>query len=162
MSFPTVAFSDPVAAQSALMNKASENGLSAAVLDGVEAVQNAVLANLFTELPPNVIGSVTPVTQAITEAGAISLDAGYVAITGPESSTYAVTLAAPTATQRGRVMVIEMIATTSTNAVTLALTNVVGGSESSSASFNAAGEQLVLVAAGSKWVVIKENGVTLS
>lgn len=99
-------------------------------------------------------------SQAITEAGAIELAATYVDITGPESSTYAVTLAAPTVP--GIVKVIEMTATTDTNAVTLALTNVVGGSEASSASFDAAGETLVLVSAGDKWVVLAEVGVTLS
>lgn len=99
-------------------------------------------------------------TQAITAAGAINPLARYVGITGPTSSTYAVTLAAPT--EAGRTMVIEMTATTSTNAVTLALTNVVGGSSASSASFDAAGETLTLISNGSKWVVLDELGVTLS
>lgn len=99
-------------------------------------------------------------TQAITAAGAISLDARFVNITGPAASTYAVTLAAPT--RPGILKVIEMTATTATNAVTLALTNVVGGSAATSASFDAAGETLVLVSRSAKWVVLKEVGVTLS
>lgn len=99
-------------------------------------------------------------TQAIIAAGAIDLDARYVNITGPAASTYAVTLAAPT--RPGIVKVIVMTATTATNAVTLALTNVVGGSAATSASFDAAGETLVLVSAATKWVVLKEVGVTLS
>lgn len=99
-------------------------------------------------------------TQSITAAGAIDLDARHVRITGPATSTYAVTLAAPT--RAGVVKIIEMIGTTSTNAVTLALTNVVGGSQASSASFDAAGETLVLVSAAGKWVVLKEVGVSLS
>jgi hypothetical protein len=99
-------------------------------------------------------------TQTITEADAIDLDARHVKITGPATSTYAVTLAAPTV--GGIVKVIEMVATTSTNAVTLALTNVVGGSAATTATFNAAGEILTLVSAGSKWVVLDEFGVTLS
>jgi len=98
--------------------------------------------------------------QAITEAGAISLDANYVDITGPSSSTYAVTLAAPT--RPNQLLVIEMTATTDTNAVTLALTNVIGGTAASSASFDAANETLVLISVGDKWVVLKEHGVTLS
>ncbi len=98
--------------------------------------------------------------QTITEAGAISLDANHVKITGPGASTYAVTLAAPS---RGdQVLVIEMVGTTATNAVTLALTNIVGGSGAASASFDAAGETLVLISNSSKWVVLKEQGVTLS
>lgn len=100
------------------------------------------------------------VVQSITAAGAISLLASHVKITGPASSTYAVTLAAPTTA--GQVMVVEMIATTSTNAVTLALTNAAGGSGATSASFDAAAETLVLVSANGKWVVLKEVGVTLS
>jgi hypothetical protein len=99
-------------------------------------------------------------SQAITAAGAISVEAEYVAITGPASSTYAVTLAVPP--RAGMRKVIEMVATTSTNAVTLALTNVVGGSNSSSASFDAAGETLILISRSAKWCVIKEIGVTLS
>lgn len=99
-------------------------------------------------------------TQAITEAGAITLSARHVTLVGPAASTYAVTLAAPD--KAGRVMVIEMLSTTATNAVTLALTNVVGGSAATSASFDAAGEILVLVSASLKWVVLKERGVTLS
>lgn len=99
-------------------------------------------------------------TQTITAAGAIDLDATHVKITGPASSTYAVTLAAPTTA--GIVKVIEMIGTTSTNAVTLALTNVAGGSAATSASFNAANETLVVVSGAGKWNVIGESGVTLS
>lgn len=108
------------------------------------------------------VADVSAFTQAITAAGAISLTARYVNITGPASSTYAVTLAAPTANEAGIVKVIRMIATTSTNAVTLALTNIEGGTAATSASFDAAGETLVVVAAGAKWLVLKEQGVTLS
>lgn len=101
-----------------------------------------------------------PDVQDITAAGAINLDARHVRITGPSSSTYAVTLAAPT--EAGIVKVIEMIATTSTNAVTLALTNVIGGSAATTATFNAADEVLTLVSANDKWVVLNETGVTLA
>lgn len=97
--------------------------------------------------------------QSITEAGEISVDVNHVKITGPAESTYAVTLAAPS--RAGQLLIIEMIATTDTNAVTMALTNVVGGTQAASASFNAAGETLVLLSNSTKWVVIKEHGVTL-
>jgi hypothetical protein len=59
-------------------------------------------------------------------------------------------------------MVIEMTSTTSTNAVTLAMTTVIGGTQATTATFNAAAETLVLVSNSAKWVVIKEQGVTLS
>lgn len=98
--------------------------------------------------------------QEITETEAISLDANHVKITGPAESTYAVSLAAPS--RGGQVLVVEMAGTTGTNAVTLALTNVVGGTAGSSASFNAAGETLILVSNSAKWVVLKEQGVTLT
>ena len=100
------------------------------------------------------------VVEAITAAGAASVNAIVTSVTGPAASTYAITLAAPPVA--GRIKVITMAGTTSTNAVTLALTNVVGGSAASSASFDAAGETLILISNGTKWVVVKEFGVTLS
>lgn len=98
--------------------------------------------------------------QTITATGAISLNANHVKITGPASGTYAVTLAAPS--RGSQAMVIEMTATTSTNAVTLALTNVVGGTAATTATFNAAGETLTLISNSTKWVVLDEYGVTLA
>lgn len=110
------------------------------------------------------VSGVLPVeTQEITSAGAVTLPTArikYVDVTGPAASTYAITLAAPTAA--GHVLIIEMTGTTSTNAVTLALTNVIGGSAGTTATFNAARETLVLVSAGDRWVVLAEAGVTLS
>ena len=99
-------------------------------------------------------------TVNVTEAATLPARGAYVAITGPASGTYAVTLPAPTVP--GEHMVIEMVSTTSTNAVTIALTNVIGGSAGSSASFNAANETLTLVSISNKWVVLVEHGVTLS
>lgn len=117
----------------------------------------AVGVRKFKETPiTDIIGGV----QEITEASAISTDACHVKITGPAASTYAVTLAAPT--RGGQTLVIEMTGTTSTNAVTLALTNVLGGTAATTATFNAAGEILTLVSASAKWVVLDELGVTLS
>lgn len=95
--------------------------------------------------------------KTISASGAIPLSAEYVPIIG--GTGYAVTLAAPT--DPGAEMVIELASITS-GAVTLALTNVVGGTGATSASFDATGEMLFLKAAGSKWVVVKEVGVTLS
>lgn len=98
--------------------------------------------------------------QEITAAVAIDLDANHVKITGPATSTYAVTLGVPR--RAGQIMVIEMIATTDKNAVTLALTNVSGGSAATTATFDAAGETLTLVSANAKWIVLDELGVTLA
>lgn len=71
MAFPTTAFSDPTSAQSALMNKATENGLSDIVLDGNPATVNAVLANLFTELP-----STTAVGPSLTTGPGVGITSG--------------------------------------------------------------------------------------
>lgn len=102
-------------------------------------------------------------TQAITAAAAITLPTSRfkrVTLVGPASSTYAITLAAPTAP--GHILQIEMLSTTSTNAVTLALTNVAGQSSGTTATFNAANERLVLISSAGKWDVLKEIGVTFS
>lgn len=116
-------------------------------LAGVQSVLSAVAA--------------LEVRQNITEAGEINLNAKYVSLEKGEGDSFAVTLAAPSSSQFGETMVIEMTVATA-NTVTLALTNVVGGSAGNLATFDAVGETLVLVASGTKWVVIKELGVTLS
>lgn len=140
-----------------------------AQMDHTEATQHAGqaerghLRSLGALLRAMVGGEVVGVPvprQTITAAGEIDLEAEYIDITGPGSGTYAVTLAAPP--RPGMRKVIEMTSTTSTNSVTLALTNVAGGSAGTTATFNAAGETLVLVSAGSKWLVLAEVGVTLS
>lgn len=98
--------------------------------------------------------------QEISAAAAIDLNVNHVKITGPAASTYAVTLAAPS--RGGQLLVIEMVGTTSTNAVTLALTNVGGGSAATTATFNAADETLTLISSSNKWWVLTEEGVTLA
>jgi len=98
--------------------------------------------------------------QTITEAGAISLDANHVKLTGPATSTYAVTLAVPT--RGSQIMVIEMVSTTDTSSVTLALTNVAGGSAATTATFNAAAEVLTLISSSTKWIVLDEFGVGMA
>lgn len=99
--------------------------------------------------------------QAITVAGAITADGSVKRVTlDGASGTYAVTLAAPGSP--GIMLCLEYIAG-STNAITLALTNVTGGSAATSASFNAAGESLLLYSNSTKWMVLCEGGgVTLA
>jgi hypothetical protein len=135
---------------------------------GVKQIKDLTLGAMAIQEPDDVEitgGSVVGPTlagkvQEITEAGAISLNANHIKLTGPATSTYAVTLAAPS--RGGQVMVIEMESTTDTNSVTLALTNVVGGSQASTATFDAAGETLTLISNSTKWIVLDEYGVTLS
>ena len=99
-------------------------------------------------------------TETITEAGAVSVTKRVTKIT-ESVGTYAITLDVPNAAMLGQVKIIEMTANDSA-AVTMALTNVEGGSQAASASFDAVGETLVLVAGASKWIVLKEVVVTLS
>lgn len=99
--------------------------------------------------------------QSLTGAAAIAVD-GSVSVASIDSGgAYAITLAAPSAAMRGKTLVIEY-SQGATDAVTLALTNVQGGSAATSASFNADNETLILVGGESKWNVIKEVGVTLT
>jgi hypothetical protein len=98
-------------------------------------------------------------TETILVTGAISITKRCTNLSAA-SGAYAVTLAAPDATMLGQVKVIQM--TVAGNALTLALTNVQGGSAGTTASFDAVNETLVLLAGASKWTVLKEVGVTLS
>lgn len=159
MAFPTTAFTDPTAALSEFVNRASDDGLSGAVADGFSAAVAATLANMFSSLPTG--SRLTPSEVTITEAGAIPLTAGHVLLTPPDSSSYAVTLAEPGDVPAGSILVIEADSAPGGD-VTLALTNVVGQSSGTTATFDAANELLVLIAAESKWVVVGEAGVTLS
>jgi hypothetical protein len=97
--------------------------------------------------------------ETILVAGAISLTKRVTKLSAA-SGAYAVTLAAPSTAMIGQTKVIDM--TVAGNAITLALTNVVGGTASTTASFDAVNESLVLVAGTNKWIVVGQAGVTLS
>ena len=156
-TFPEATPTNGVTAMSDLINKLIAAGYTPdAGLDQFGIVVAAV-RNLITSRPATQL----PTTQNLTAAGAVNITAAVTTIVGPAASTYAVTLAAPSAP--GVTKEITMTSTTSTNAVTLALTEVVGQSSGTSASFDAAGETLILMSNNAlKWVVIKEYGVTLS
>lgn len=96
--------------------------------------------------------------QALTAAGAISIRTRYTSVSNSAAS-FAVTLAAPVAGTEGQLKEIECL---NTGPVTLALTNVEGGSGATTATFDAVGEKLILLAGATKWSVIRELGVTLS
>jgi hypothetical protein len=122
-----------------------------------------VLNNDWQNSPDVFIGAASTSifnTHAITSAEAIDLNAEYVSLS-VAAGTYAVTLAAPSAGQSGQTKVVEMIDATGTS-VTLALTNVIGGSAATTATFNAVDDTLTLIAAAGKWMVTGEGGVTLS
>jgi hypothetical protein len=99
--------------------------------------------------------------QTIAAAGAITVDGtvNSVKLTG---TAYAFTLAAPSAAMKGKILRIEMTGG-GTDAKTLSLANVTGGTAATTASFNADGEALVLIGLEGKWgVLCQGGGVTLS
>jgi len=100
-------------------------------------------------------------TQAIIAPGAITVDGTVNRVTITNAVNGAITLAAPSAAMVGKILMIEYIGA-GTNATTLALTNVVGGTAATSASFNAADESLTLIGGATKWHVLGQAGVTLS
>jgi hypothetical protein len=104
------------------------------------------------------LNDVSAYQESIIAAGALSVTKVYsgLALVGAG----AVTLAAPDATMLGQQKTIEM--TTDNGDVTLALTNVVGQSSGTTATFNDVNDCLILIAKSNKWVVIKENGIALS
>lgn len=95
--------------------------------------------------------------QVLVGAGAINLDATYVALDSTDGG-FAVTLDPPTVA--GSWKFIEM--TADGGNVTLALTNVVGGSASTTCTWNDVRDTLTLVSLDDKWRVIDEGGVTLT
>ncbi len=99
-------------------------------------------------------------TQAVVAAAAITVDGtkSRATLTG---GAYAITLAAPSAAMKGKTLVIEYIGG-DTDAVTLALTNVIGGSQATTATFNADNETLILIGGEAKWCVLAEIGVVLT
>ena len=100
-------------------------------------------------------------TQAIVAAGAVTVDGTINRVTVTNAVNGAITLAAPSAAMKGKLLTIEYIGA-GTNNTTLALTNVQGGSAATTATFNAANETLILVGGQLLWNVVKEVGVTLS
>lgn len=97
--------------------------------------------------------------ETIAAAGAISLYKTFTKLA--LAAAGAVTLAAPNASMLGQIKVIQM--TADNGDVTLALTNVVGQSSGTTATFNDVGDSLtVLAGANSKWIVIKEQGISLA
>lgn len=97
-------------------------------------------------------------SQTISAAGALSILRNYSKL--EVAGGGAITLAAPSAAMLGQLKTIEM--TIDTGDVTLALTNVVGGTATTTATFSAIGQTLVLQALSTKWVVIKQFGLVLT
>lgn len=99
-------------------------------------------------------------TETIDSGAAADETIFHTAIDNTTSGAGAITLAAPPATMLGKIKIIEM--TVDNGDVTLALTNVTGGSAATTATFDAVDEALVLVGGTNKWHVIAESGVALT
>lgn len=127
---------------------------------GVAVTSSAVELNILTGVTATAAEingvDVSANTQTILAAGAVTGTVAKLALVGAG----AVTLAAPAATMTGRVMVIEM--TVDNGDVTLALTNVAGGTAANTCTWSAVGQALVLVAGLTKWCVVSEAGVVLT
>ena len=101
MPFPTTTFTDPISAQSALMNICTNNGLSGAVEDGNMATLNAAVSNLMQGLPGSTIlgveavaagagitgGTGTLVRTHVTREGGLIITRLFIDLTGLASST---------------------------------------------------------------------------
>lgn len=98
-----------------------------------------------------------PVVETLTAAGAMDVTKD-VSELDDTAAGMAVTLGVPT--RPGITKVITK--TAGAHTATLALTNVVGGTASSTATFTNVGDTLIVVAAVSKWVVVKQQGVVLT
>lgn len=131
------------------------------LVDGTFSFQIAgvtVPATGATSTEIDQFNDVSAYQESIIAAGALSVTKVYSGLSLVGAG--AVTLAVPDASMLGQVKLIEMVA--DNGDVTLALTNVVGQSSGTTATFNDAGDQLVLIAAASKWIVLKERGIALA
>lgn len=142
-------FSGPVTSDNGFIGNITGN-VTGSISGGITSGASATEINVRTD------DSAMIDTRA--DAGAISVTTAYTALT--TTGVAAITLAVPT--KPAFIKVIKM--TAYVGDATLALTNVVGGSAATTATFNAIGETLVLVSdvASGKWIVIAEVGVTLT
>lgn len=131
--------------------------IDASYLETAAQVETRVGTSTAAELNFN---DTSAQTSTVIAGGAVS-NAIMISRLDASAGAGTITLAAPAAAMEGRVKVIEYTGG-GTNALTMALTNVVGGSAATSASFNADNETLILVGGKNKWVVTGEAGVTLS
>jgi len=99
-------------------------------------------------------------TETIDSGAAADATIFHTAIDNTTSGAGAITLAAPGAAMLGKVKIIEM--TVDNGDVTLALTNVTGGSAATTCTWSAVDQALVLVGGTNKWHVIAESGVALT
>lgn len=154
---------DPgIAASHLLQSTAQITVAEADILDGATvntAELNILDGATLTVAELNKLDDSTQ-TETITVAGAIDPN---ITNTNLDSTagTFAATLAACPATMIGKIKTIRFAV--DNGDVTLALTEIQGGTAATTATFADATDELILIgSAGGKWTVIKEFGVTLS
>ncbi|CAB4212823.1 hypothetical protein UFOVP1437_62 [uncultured Caudovirales phage] len=127
-------------------------------VNSVAGFQIAGVAIGATAAEINVRNDDSAMSETIIAAGAVSATVAETSLALVGAG--AVTLAVPT--KPGLIKIITM--TVDNGDVTMALTNVVGGSAATTCTFNDANDLIVLVSdlARAKWVVLKEVGVVLS
>lgn len=100
-------------------------------------------------------------SETLSAAGALSLSISASLVNNATSGSYAVTLAAPAA-QDGQLKIIKL--GTATHTVTLAMTNIKAAgfytpSGTTTLTFTAVGDCAILVAVGTKWLLIGGTAV---
>lgn len=119
-----------------------------------------VLAGITATTAELNLNDLSAQSETLNSEGAVSPAKRYTALEVP-SGTLSFTLDAPDSSMLGRLKTIELTDDTGT-AAALGLTNIITGGAETSAEFDTAGDSLVLLALSSKWLLIKNNGVTLS
>jgi hypothetical protein len=107
-------------------------------------------------------GRVGGQTQVVGTAASMTPGVNVVQLQIPAAGSYAFTLPAPTIDDISKILMIEAVTDPGTGNVTVALTNVDGGTASTTATFNNVGDKLVLMGGTSKWTVLKQLGVVLT
>jgi hypothetical protein len=126
---------------------------------GGNATQVNSVATASTGAEVDVQCDVSVNTETIAKTTTVSVTKRMTKIDST-TGTGAITLAAPGAAMFGMIKVIEM--TVDGGDITLALTNVTGGSAATTCTFSAINQALVLVGGTNKWHVIAESGAALT
>jgi hypothetical protein len=146
----------PAVAETMELVDRSGNVVLAYTKDVAGTVGNTVTGATPTELDQ--FNDVSAYQESILAAGALSVTKVYSGLSLVGAG--AVTLAAPDASMLGKTKMIQMVA--DNGDVTLALTNVVGQTSGTTATFNDVADSLTLIAGATKWIVLKEQGIALS
>lgn len=127
------------------------------------AIDTATTANAADAVALALLKNGTPTLTgqtALTVTGAIDLTSGLSTFSNTAGAPYAITLAAPS-NQDGQLKVLKAVAVM-TSAVTLAMTNITtspGVAANTTLTFTNAGNSVVLMAVGAKWINLGGSAV---